>query len=656
MGKIICKACHAYDCDSEEYNIQITDGVDNAPYEIIGPEEAYNGENITLICAAVKHDHLSVTWLDDQLQEITNSAKEHVTSKRTKLTICKELVIYNINQLDEKDYHCSVMSDTKSTKIIMWKKPYFIRDNMNSTSTIVSTTDTRNFIHLFCFVGGSPGPNITWYKDDALLNLSEDRFSLVFSDQKLIIRHPVKDDRAGFAYFEEGAVVFMNPELTVNEQAEYLPYDKKWEFAREKLKLGEQLESGAFRIVVRAEASGICATEPVTSVVVKMVHENAEPVYIRALVRELKIMMNLGQHLNVVNLLGACTKNIAKQEFLVIHESCAYGNLEDYLRYHRRNFVDQINPSTGHIDSPTKQKFTRAKNLDSESYSHVRTAFSNSDANFPFTKAQNFNDSIEFRSASYCDDLQLSWRSNYEGNYQNWNAECICSHDLLSWAYQVAHGMEYLSRRNILHCDLAARNILLSTNNIVKICDFGLGQTLYKDINYTRLHDVKLPFKWMAIESLRDRVFSTESDIWSFGIVIWEFFTLAETPYPGMQASVVYQKLIDGYRMGQPRYTTKYLYNIMLNCWEDEPTLRPSFTKLSKNIGMLLDKSTREHFEKLYQEYENINKEVDLKRENDYSTNISLPYKVALALPQQTYENRLLQTTLKYDKMSPAAY
>ncbi|XP_023245951.1 vascular endothelial growth factor receptor 1-like [Copidosoma floridanum] len=430
--------------------------------------------------------------------------------------------------------------------------------------------------------------------------------------------------KAGFAYFEEGAVDLINPELKLNEQAEYLPYDEKWEFSREKLKLGEQLGSGAFGVVVKAEAFGICATEPVTSVAVKMVHENAEPVYIRALVRELKIMMNLGQHLNVVNLLGACTKNIAKREFLVILESCAYGNLKDFLRYHRGNFVDQINPFTGHIDSSIKQKST-------------------SDANFPFNKAQNSNDSIEFRSTSYCDDLQPSWRSNYEGNYQNWNAECICSHDLLSWAYQVAHGMEYLSRRNILHCDLAARNILLSTNNIVKICDFGLAQTLYKDINYTRLHDVKLPFKWMAIESLRDGVFSTKSDIWSFGIVIWEFFTLAETPYLGMQASVVYQKLINGYRMGQPRYATNYLYNIMLNCWEDEPTLRPSFTKLSKNIGMLLDKSTRVHFEKLYQEYENINKEVDLIRENDYSKNMSSPDKVALALPQQNYENRLLQ-------------
>ncbi|XP_014207726.2 vascular endothelial growth factor receptor kdr-like [Copidosoma floridanum] len=713
FGKIICKACHAYDCDSEEYNTQITDGVDDAPYGIIGPEEAYDGENVTLICAAVKHDYLSVTWLDDSFNKISNSAKVQVASTKTKFTIRKELVIYNISQSDEKDYHCSVMSDIKSTKTISFylnvklqKKPYFITDNMNATNVTVLTTDARNAIHLYCFVGGTPAPKITWYKNDALLNLPEDRFSLFSNDQKLIIRYLEEDDsgnyscraenrfgkvekyqrvnvteieypslqltmivwfiiilillsiylrmkvqnekmmreqllKAGLAYFEEGAIDLINPELTVNDQAEYLPYDKKWEFPRKQLKLGQQLGSGAFGVVVKAEAFGICATEPVTTVAVKMVHENAESVYIRALVRELKIMMHLGQHLNIVNLLGACTKNIDKREFLVILESCDYGNLQDYLRYHRGNFVNQIDPSTGDFNWCIQKKVKRAKRVSSAVNSYLEMACSSNHVNLASTKTQNSRNPMEFRSSSYYDDL--SWRSNYEGNYENWKPKCICSHDLLSWAYQVANGMEYLSKKKVLHCDLAARNILLSTNNIVKICDFGLAQTLYKDINYTRLHDVKLPFKWMAIESLRDGVFSTKSDIWSFGIVIWEFFTLAEPPYLGMGAFEVYQKLIDGYRMRLPKYATKYLYNIMLNCWEDEPTLRPSFTKISESIGMLLDKRTRMHFQKSYHEYENINTEADLKRENDYLANMSSPDHVALALPQQDHENGLLQ-------------
>lgn len=108
----------------------------------------------------------------------------------------------------------------------------------------------------------------------------------------------------------------------------------------------------------------------------------------------------------------------------------------------------------------------------------------------------------------------------------------------------------------MLHGDLAARNILLAENNVVKICDFGLAKTMYKDNNYKKKGGELLPIKWMAIESIRDRIFSTQSDIWSFGIVLWEFFTLAKTPYPGMEAEKQYQKLIEGYRLEQPEYAT----------------------------------------------------------------------------------------------------
>lgn len=116
-----------------------------------------------------------------------------------------------------------------------------------------------------------------------------------------------------------------------------------------------------------------------------------------------------------------------------------------------------------------------------------------------------------------------------------------------------------------MHGDLAARNVLLADNGIVKICDFGLAKALYEEAEFRNQND-PLPVKWMAVESIKDRVFSFHSDVWSFGIVMWEFFTLAETPYPGIRPENVYQMLVDGYRMKQPRYATCTMSVFRLFC------------------------------------------------------------------------------------------
>lgn len=109
----------------------------------------------------------------------------------------------------------------------------------------------------------------------------------------------------------------------------------------------------------------------------------------------------------------------------------------------------------------------------------------------------------------------------------------------------------------IVHGDLAARNILLADKNVIKICDFGLARALYTDDHYKDEGQGPLPLKWMAIESIKERSFSIQSDIWSFGIVLWEFFALAETPYPGIHPKFVYRKLVQGYRMDRPKNAPK---------------------------------------------------------------------------------------------------
>lgn len=147
---------------------------------------------------------------------------------------------------------------------------------------------------------------------------------------------------AGLANFEEGNIESIDPDVNLDEQADLLPYNKDVEFPRDRLKLGKQLGAGAFGVVLKATAQGIIPYEEESTVAVKMVKKQTDNEVMKALVSELKIMIHLGQHLNVVNLLGAVTKNIAKRELMVIVEYCQFGNLQSFLVKHRPFFVDQI--------------------------------------------------------------------------------------------------------------------------------------------------------------------------------------------------------------------------------------------------------------------------------------------------------------------------
>lgn len=160
--------------------------------------------------------------------------------------------------------------------------------------------------------------------------------------------------KAGLANFEEGNVENINWDEPIDEQADLLPYDRKFEFPREKLKLGKQLGAGAFGVVVKATAEGILPYEEESVVAVKMVKKQTDNEVMRALVSELKIMVHLGQHLNVVNLLGAVTKNIAQREVMVIVEYCRFGNLQAFLVKHRPYYIDQVVKGKDIID-PTIQ-------------------------------------------------------------------------------------------------------------------------------------------------------------------------------------------------------------------------------------------------------------------------------------------------------------
>ncbi|KAM7325316.1 hypothetical protein ACRRTK_015569 [Alexandromys fortis] len=133
--------------------------------------------------------------------------------------------------------------------------------------------------------------------------------------------------------------------------------------------------------------------------------------------------------------------------------------------------------------------------------------------------------------------------------------------DLVSCAYQVARGMEYLASQKVSRAgaqarDLAARNVLVTEDNVMKIADFGLARDVHNLECYKKTTDGRLPVKWMAPESLFDGVYTHQSDVWSFGVLLWEIFTLGGSPYPGIPVEELFKLLKDGYRMHKPANCT----------------------------------------------------------------------------------------------------
>ncbi|CAG0888196.1 unnamed protein product, partial [Darwinula stevensoni] len=130
--------------------------------------------------------------------------------------------------------------------------------------------------------------------------------------------------------------------------------------------------------------------------------------------------------------------------------------------------------------------------------------------------------------------------------------------DLVSWAFQIAQGMEYLASRKVVHRDLATRNILLTEENVAKICDFGLARDIYLDDQYFKKGDGPVPYKWMALESLiQNKVYTSKSDVWAYGITLWEMFSLGNSPYPGINHEKLIPLLETGYRMEAPKYANE---------------------------------------------------------------------------------------------------
>ncbi|XP_037092343.1 fibroblast growth factor receptor 1-like [Pollicipes pollicipes] len=282
-----------------------------------------------------------------------------------------------------------------------------------------------------------------------------------------------------------------------------LPSDPAWEVAHDRLQLADCLGEGCFGRVVRARLRPAGRqTHPVRVVAVKMLKEHHCDTDLMDLVSEMEMMKKVGSHVNVVSLIGACTRG---SSLMVIMEYAEHGNLLTYLR--------------------------------------------------------------ERRERAECE--------------RPFDAELPSLCDLVNFAFQVARGMEYLASRKCIHRDLAARNVLVGEDKTLKIADFGMARDVREKDYYRKVTGGRLPVKWMAPEALSDRLYTTGSDVWSFGVLLWEIMTMGCVPYPTVSSvDELGDWLRQGRRMARPAACPASVDDVMLDCWSLEPAERPSFGRL----------------------------------------------------------------------------
>uniref|UniRef100_A0A8C7LCG0 receptor protein-tyrosine kinase n=1 Tax=Oncorhynchus kisutch TaxID=8019 RepID=A0A8C7LCG0_ONCKI len=182
--------------------------------------------------------------------------------------------------------------------------------------------------------------------------------------------------------------------------------------------------------------------------------------------------------------------------------------------------------------------------------------------------------------------------------------------DLMGFGVQVARGMEYLASKKFVHRDLAARNCMLDESYTVKVADFGLARDVYEK-EYYSIHSksgVKLPVKWMALESLQTHKFTPKSDVWSFGVLLWELMTRGAPPYSDVNSFDITVFLLQGRRLLQPEFCPDALYNVMVECWHPRPERRPTFSELVSRIKSIFSSFSGEHYILLNTTYVNIDK------------------------------------------------
>nr|XP_051684946.1 focal adhesion kinase 1 isoform X10 [Oryctolagus cuniculus] len=172
---------------------------------------------------------------------------------------------------------------------------------------------------------------------------------------------------------------------------------------------------------------------------------------------------------------------------------------------------------------------------------------------------------------------------------------------LILYAYQLSTALAYLESKRFVHRDIAARNVLVSSNDCVKLGDFGLSRYM-EDSTYYKASKGKLPIKWMAPESINFRRFTSASDVWMFGVCVWEILMHGVKPFQGVKNNDVIGRIENGERLPMPPNCPPTLYSLMTKCWAYDPSRRPRFTELKAQLSTVLEEEKAQQEERMRME------------------------------------------------------
>ena len=339
---------------------------------------------------------------------------------------------------------------------------------------------------------------------------------------------------------KEGDPSKINEDTFLNDQATLLPYTGKCEIDRTKFEVNQLLGGGQFGSVFEGITNDLVHPEQRIKVAIKVVNNPLDVSQLNVLMSEIKILDKLDVHLNLVNMIGACTTQLKEGKLWLLLEYCPQSDLKRFLLKNREAILHDLKPKT------TSDEFERV---------------------------------------------------------------------FIKWGHGIAKGLEYLFSKRIMHGDLAARNILIGmhgeTENryVVKITDFGLSRAFYECSTYTKQDREKIPWKWMDIYFLETGTFTMNSDVWSFGILLWEMFSLGRSPYAGANARDTISEINSGYRLPVPveisqvKLLAKIYEEVVNKCLLLDPKKRWTFTDLVDYFEAYLTPEEKDDYKRLEEQY-----------------------------------------------------